>query len=282
LLAAQTDFTEAGELMLFIDESQVAFLEDMMWEQGFLDARQMAGAFQLLRSNDLIWSRILHDYLMGERAEITPMMAWNADATRMPYRMHSEYLRRLFLNNDLAEGRYASRAARSRSTTSARRSSRWGPEKDHIAPWRSVHKVHLFTDADVTFVLAPGGHNRGIVSPPGDSRGFRMRTTPHDSVRLEPEAWADLAEPRDGLVVDGLDRWLAERNQARRSIPRARRRRGRGRPAARRAGPLRPHAMTARVAHPLRLAARGTGGGCPSGRPSAAASAGPSPPASRR
>jgi polyhydroxyalkanoate synthase len=99
LLAAQTDFTEPGELALFIDHSQMHFLESMMWNRGYLSADQMAGAFQLLRSNDLVWSRLVHDYLMGERTLMFDIMAWNADSTRMPYRMHAEYLRRLYIDN---------------------------------------------------------------------------------------------------------------------------------------------------------------------------------------
>jgi polyhydroxyalkanoate synthase len=103
-IAAQTDFTEAGELTLFIDDAQVSFLEDLMADDGMLYTRQMAGAFQLLRSNDLIWSTMVRSYLKGERPPMFDLMAWNADATRMPYRMHSEYLHQFYLHNDLATG----------------------------------------------------------------------------------------------------------------------------------------------------------------------------------
>ncbi len=93
LIAAQTDFEEAGELRLFIDDSQLALLEDVMWEQGTLEASHMAGTFDLMRSNDLIWSRVIHHYLMGEPERMDDLAAWSSDATRMPYKMHSEYLR---------------------------------------------------------------------------------------------------------------------------------------------------------------------------------------------
>ena len=107
LFAAQTDFTEPGGLGLFIDDSQLALLEDVMFEQGVLEASQMAGTFHLMRSNDLVWSRVINHYLMGEPDKADALTAWSSDATRMPYKMHSEYLRTLFLNNDLAEGRRA-------------------------------------------------------------------------------------------------------------------------------------------------------------------------------
>ena len=106
LLAAQTDFTDPGELALFIDEGQVAFLENLMWRRGYLDKRQMRNTFHLLRSNDMVWSYRLYNHLLGERRPVSDLMAWNADGTRLPYRMHAEYLHGLFLRNALAHGEW--------------------------------------------------------------------------------------------------------------------------------------------------------------------------------
>ncbi|NIR29956.1 MAG: alpha/beta fold hydrolase [Gammaproteobacteria bacterium] len=214
LLAAQTDFTEAGELMLFINEAQVTYLEDMMWSQGYLDTKQMAGAFQILRSNDLVWSRMVHEYLLGKRQPMFDLMAWNADQTRMPYRMHSEYLRKLFLDNDLAEGRYKvdGRAV----TVSDIRAPIFAvsTEKDHIAPWRSVYKIHLLADTDeVTFVLTSGGHNAGIVSEPGHrGRAYRMATRYEGETYVDPETWRTETPVYGGSWWPAWQAWLAERS----------------------------------------------------------------------
>lgn len=213
LLAAQTDFTEAGELTLFINESQVAFLEDVMWQRGYLDTAQMAGAFALLRSNDLIWSRLSRDYLMGEASAPSDLMAWNADATRLPYRMHSEYLRKLFLNNDLAEGRY--RVGGGNISLSDIHIPMFvvGTLTDHVAPWRSVHKLHYQVDADLTFLLTSGGHNAGVVAPPDEAgHSYQVMTKAGDAPYVGPDEWLKLAPHVEGSWWPEWTRWLSAKS----------------------------------------------------------------------
>jgi polyhydroxyalkanoate synthase len=213
LIAAQTDFTEAGELTLFINESQVSFLEDMMWKRGVLDTSQMAGAFQLLRSNDLIWSRVAHDYLMGERAVPNDLMAWNADATRLPYRMHSEYLRKLFLHNDLAEGRYLVEGKPVVLSDIHAPIFVVGAVRDHVAPWKSVYKIHYQVDADVTFLLTSGGHNAGIVAPPGEEGHFyQIKNKPEDAPYVGPDQWLKSAPRTEGSWWPEWTTWLAAKS----------------------------------------------------------------------
>lgn len=211
LVAAQADFTEAGELTLFIDDAQVSFLEDLMAEEGTLDTRQMAGAFQLLRSNDLIWSKMVQSYLQGRRPPMFDLMAWNADATRMPYRMHSEYLHRLFLHNDLATERYqvAGRAISLRDIRAPVFAV--STLSDHVAPWRSVYKVQALTDADVTFVLSNGGHNAGSVNPPGNPhRKHQIATHGENENYVDSDLWQQRAVHHEGSWWPCWQNWLAK------------------------------------------------------------------------
>mgnify|MGYP000058218434 CR=1 FL=1 len=213
LFATQTDFEEPGELQLFTSESEVSYLENMMWDQGYLDTKQMAGAFQLLKSRDLIWSRYTKEYLRGNRQGMFDLMAWNADATRMPYRMHSEYLRSFYLENALAEGKY--RIGENPVAISDIRVPVFcvSTASDHIAPWQSVHKLHLLADTDITFVLTSGGHNAGIVSEPGhEGREYRIRTTPGDARYMSPQAWRQAADRHEGSWWPELVRWLQEKS----------------------------------------------------------------------
>ncbi len=211
LLAAQTDFSEAGELMLFINDSQVSFLEDMMAAQGYLDSRQMMSAFQMMRSNDLIWSRMVRSYLLGDDpAPMNDLMSWNADGTRMPARMHSQYLRSMFLNNDLASGRYEVDGQAVSLRDIRLPVFGVGTETDHIAPWKSVFKIHGLAHADITFVLTNGGHNAGVVSEPGHRRRhYRIHTTADRDKALSADDWLAAAGREEGSWWPAWSRWLA-------------------------------------------------------------------------
>jgi len=173
-----------------------------------------------------VWTRRMREYLMGEREQSTDLMAWNADTTRMPARMHREYLTALYLNNALASSNY-----RVEGHTVSLADIRLpvfmvGTERDHISPWRSVYKLHHLCDAEVTFVLTSGGHNAGIVSEPGHpNRTFRMDMRPADAPWVEPGLWAGRAPRHEGSWWPAWHAWLAARSSP----------------------PRRPHAVPARA-----------------------------------
>ena len=210
LMAAQVDFAEAGELLLFLDESQVAFLEDLMWEQGYLDRPQMARAFAAIRAEDLIWTRAVQRYFLGREDVPTDIGVWLSDTTRMPARMHSQYLRGLFLENRLTAGRFAVEGRVIALKDLSVPLFVVGTETDHIAPWRSVYKTQLFTDCDLTFVLTKGGHNTGILSEPGHKgRHYRMSHRPAGALYVGPDGWLAEAEPQPGSWWPDWAEWLA-------------------------------------------------------------------------
>ena len=181
LLAAQTDFTAPGELGLFIDEGQVAFLENLMAQRGYLDKKQMQSTFQMLRSNDLIWSYRLQSQLLGQRRPVSDLMAWNADGTRLPARMHSEYLRGMYLNNALARGE-------------------WCVDLQAACPDRCRADVRAHHR----------GHNVGIVNPPGQAKSsYRMRMW-HAGDRLLTSRRLAGGDPTGlGHMVDSLGEMAA-------------------------------------------------------------------------
>ncbi|MGH8803104.1 MAG: PHA/PHB synthase family protein [Casimicrobiaceae bacterium] len=212
LLASLVDFTEPGELGLFIDESQLAFLDNVMSEKGYLDGKQMAGAFSLLNSRDLVWSRLVRDYLMGHSQPVSDLAAWNADATRMPHRQHSEYLRSLYLRNDLAEGRYVVGDRPIALTDIRIPIFSLGTQRDTVSPWRSVYKVNLLTGTDVTFCLTSGGHNVGVVNPPGPGvrRSYQLSTHAADGRYVDPDTWQATAPTHEGSWWPALQDWLRD------------------------------------------------------------------------
>ncbi len=210
LLASQTDFTEPGEMGVLIDDSQVQLIEDLMADTGYLSGAQMAGSFQFLNSRDLVWNKRLNQYLLGVHESGTDMMAWNADVTRMPARMHGEYLNQFFLQNALAEGRYLVDGAPVSLLDIRVPLFVVGTVRDTVSPWQSVYKIHRLTRTDVTFILASGGHNAGIVSEPGHAkRSYQIYAQAVSDAAHSPADWQSRADSKEGSWWPAWNTWLA-------------------------------------------------------------------------
>jgi polyhydroxyalkanoate synthase len=181
-----------------------------MHRKGVLKSRQMGGAFVLLRAQDMLWQPIIDNYVKGKRAPMIDLMAWNADGTRMPCRMHSEYLYRLYLDNELATNRFPVGGKLVRLSDIGMPMFVVGTETDHVAPWKSVYKVdNLVRSDDLTFLLTSGGHNAGIVSGPvHPKRHYRIRTRKLADPHLAPEDWMETATKHEGSWWPAWQRWL--------------------------------------------------------------------------
>ena len=221
MFAAQTDFSEPGELSLYISPAQVEMLEALMYKEGVLDSKQMGGAFTMLRAHDLLWQPAVKNYLKGEREGMIDLMAWNADGTRMPWKMHTEYLVGLYLNNDLAQGRF-----KVEGETVSLEDIRVpmfvvGTETDHVAPWKSVYKVSgLTTSPEFTFLLTSGGHNAGIVSGPvHPRRRHRVRMLRGGEAPLPADEWFATTEAKPGSWWPTWAEWLKAHSSPERVAP---------------------------------------------------------------
>ncbi|NMM06564.1 poly-beta-hydroxybutyrate polymerase N-terminal domain-containing protein [Polaromonas sp.] len=220
LLAAQTDFSEPGELGVFIDDDQLQTLREEMARKGYMSGRQMAGSFQFLNSRDLIWSRNTRRYLLGQDEVGNDMMSWNADTTRLPERMHIEYLTALCLNNALAAGHYRVGGVGVALMDIKAPMLVVGTVRDHVSPWQSVYKLHLLTDTHISFILAAGGHNAGIVSEPGHAhRSYQMDSMEQGHGWTAPNEWQAKAPLHEGSWWEAMSAWLRERSGARVAPP---------------------------------------------------------------
>jgi polyhydroxyalkanoate synthase len=211
LLAAQTDFSDPGQLGLLIDEDQLKSLRIEMARTGYLSGKQMAESFQFLNARDLVWAKNTKRYLFGKNDSATDMTSWNADVTRLPEKMHLEYLNRLFLNNELSMGYFQFEGNGIALIDIQSPLLVVGTERDTVSPWRSVYKIHLLTNVDTTFILASGGHNAGIISEPGHpNRSYQIHAVDKGHGWLDPSGYLDRSIKREGSWWLAMRDWLAD------------------------------------------------------------------------
>ena len=199
------DFTEVGDMAVFIDDEQLASLERRMHERGYLEAQDMANSFNMLRANDLIWSFVVSNYLLGKEQLPFDLLFWNSDSTRMPAAMHSFYLRTMYLQNLLAKPGGISLAKTPIDLSKVTIPSFiLGTREDHIAPWKSAYAATRLYSGPIKFVLSASGHMAGVISAPGSKYGHWA----NDNLPGSPDEWFAGATPRQGSWWPLWDEWV--------------------------------------------------------------------------
>jgi len=209
---ALLDFSIPGELGVFIDEQQVASLEKKMQERGYLEGSEMGTTFNMLRSNDLIWSFVVNNYLMGKEPFPFDLLYWNSDSTRMPYRMHSFYLRNMYMKNLLKEPGGIELAGVPIDISKVKVPAYFiSSIEDHIAPWKSTYLGATRLGGPVRFALGGSGHIAGIVNPPAANK-YHFWTNEAKALPATPDAWFEGATQHPGSWWTDWQKWIAGLN----------------------------------------------------------------------
>ncbi len=205
------DFRESGELNVFIDEEQIKQLEEKMNKRGFLEGSEMATAFNKLRANDLIWSFVVNNYLLGNAPLPFDLLYWNSDSTRMPAKMHSFYLRNMYQNNKLAQPGGITLAGTPIDLANVKVPAYFiSTREDHIAPWRATYRGAHLLKGENRFVLAASGHIAGVVNPP---EGGKYSHWLNNDLPQDPEAWFQGATEIAGSWWPDWQRWITAQDK---------------------------------------------------------------------
>ena len=220
MFAAQIDFREAGEITTMLGEGTFAFLDALMRKQGYLSMENMTGAFAALRVSDLVYDPMMQRYLLGKDRSLNDLMAWNEDGTRMPYKMHTEYLRNCYMENNLAEARYEVNGKPVCVGDIRVPAFVLGTATDHVAPWKSVYKAMRLMNSEMTFALTTGGHNAGIACGPDHPRRKHwIATRKPGDLYVDPDEWQAQNELTDGSWWPVWNAWLDARSSKDRVKP---------------------------------------------------------------
>ena len=219
-MVALHDFSEVGETEVFIDEPQIEFMEQQMLERGYLDNRKMANMFNLLRSNDLIWSNVVNNYLLGQKPPAFDLLYWNSDGTRMARDAHSFYLRNTYLENNLVKpGKVGIKGRKIDLGKIEGDIYAVGAERDHIVPWASAWKISKIANGTTRFALANSGHIAGMINPPSKGKG-RYWATENGGAFDTAEAWREKAKEHEGSWWEDWTKWLEDRSSKKVNPPR--------------------------------------------------------------